>query len=93
MIDDWIIDRNGEDVRYVIDFYNAKVLHEGRFFLLEVGLIAMHVDVRPALDSLEVLRKSVHANEMVSVGGGCDNIENFDDDDDDIVFRRQGVCV
>jgi cytochrome c heme-lyase len=52
---DWIIDRNGEDVRYVIDFYNAKVPPQGKgdSSSLEVGPIAMHVDVRPALDSLE----------------------------------------
>ena len=26
---DWIVDRNGKDVRYVIDFYNAKVPPRG----------------------------------------------------------------
>jgi len=52
---DWIIDRNGKDVRYVIDFYNAKVPARGagESSSVEVGPIAMHVDVRPALDSPE----------------------------------------
>ena len=52
---DWIVDRNGKDVRYVIDFYNAKVPPRGGkgASSLDVGPIAMHVDVRPALDSPE----------------------------------------
>ena len=50
---DWIVDRNGKDVRYVIDFYNAKVPPRGGESSLDVGPIAMHVDVRPALDSPE----------------------------------------
>lgn len=40
---DWIVDRCGREVRYVIDFYNAAPLP---------GMpVAMHLDVRPALDS------------------------------------------
>jgi cytochrome c heme-lyase len=44
---DWIIDRNGKDVRYVIDFYTGdrnEALGKGR-------PVSMHLDVRPALDS------------------------------------------
>eukprot|EP00192_Tetraselmis_astigmatica_P021437 CAMPEP_0117656886 /NCGR_PEP_ID=MMETSP0804-20121206/5040_1 /TAXON_ID=1074897 /ORGANISM="Tetraselmis astigmatica, Strain CCMP880" /LENGTH=264 /DNA_ID=CAMNT_0005463311 /DNA_START=6 /DNA_END=797 /DNA_ORIENTATION=- len=40
---DWYITRCGRDVRYVIDFYNAAA---------GPGMpVAMHLDVRPALDS------------------------------------------
>lgn len=40
---DWVVDRCGKEVRYVVDFYNAAPLP---------GMpIAMHLDVRPALDS------------------------------------------
>ncbi|OUS45369.1 Holocytochrome c synthase/heme-lyase [Ostreococcus tauri] len=41
---DWVVDRCGEEVRYVIDFYNA-VPYGG------AAPVAMHLDVRPALDS------------------------------------------
>lgn len=41
---DWIIDRCGKDVRYVIDFYRAVPTPEHP--------VSMHLDVRPALDSL-----------------------------------------
>jgi len=41
---DWVVDRCGTEVRYVIDFYNA-VSYGG------VAPVAMHLDVRPALDS------------------------------------------
>ena len=40
---DWIVDRCGTEVRYVIDFYNA-VPYGGN------APVAMHLDVRPALD-------------------------------------------
>lgn len=44
---DWIIDRCGKEVRYVIDYYDGGFLEEnGNFALL---------DVRPALDSFEAL--------------------------------------
>lgn len=42
---DWIVDRNGKEVRYVIDYYDGgKVSKNYEFALL---------DVRPALDSFE----------------------------------------
>lgn len=41
---DWYVDRDGTEVRYVIDFYN------GNDDLL-TGRTAMFLDVRPALDS------------------------------------------
>ncbi|KAK9810244.1 hypothetical protein WJX72_007204 [[Myrmecia] bisecta] len=44
---DWVVDRCGREVRYIIDFYNAAPLP---------GMpIAMHLDVRPALDSPSAL--------------------------------------
>lgn len=44
---DWIVDRCGQEVRYVIDFYNAAPR-------LDMP-VAMHLDVRPALDSFGAL--------------------------------------
>lgn len=44
---DWIVDRCGRDVRYIIDYYDGGVVNEnGQFTLL---------DVRPALDSVTAL--------------------------------------
>lgn len=43
---DWVVDRCGEEVRYVIDFYNAAS---------ENAPAAVHLDVRPALDSPKAL--------------------------------------
>ncbi|GMF24756.1 unnamed protein product [Phytophthora fragariaefolia] len=42
---DWIVDRDGKDVRYVIDFYSGQP-EPGR-------PLSVYLDVRPALDSLE----------------------------------------
>ncbi|CAL7942649.1 unnamed protein product [Xylocopa violacea] len=42
---DWIIDRCGKDVRYVIDYYDGGMVDERFTFAL--------LDVRPAMDSLE----------------------------------------
>lgn len=39
---DWVVDRNGQEVRYVIDYYDGQVKKNHEFALL---------DVRPALDS------------------------------------------
>merc|ERR1712137_516816 len=39
---DWIVNRNGEQIRYVIDFYDGKQ---------QSSAVTMHLDVRPALDS------------------------------------------
>ena len=39
----WTVDRCGEKVRYVIDFYNAPPQNGAP--------VALHLDVRPALDS------------------------------------------
>lgn len=42
---DWIVDRCGKDVRYIIDYYDGGVGHRRQ----PVALL----DVRPALDSFE----------------------------------------
>ncbi len=45
---DWIVDRCGQDVRYIIDYYDGgEVKPSGEFTLL---------DVRPALDSFTALK-------------------------------------
>ena len=47
---DWIVDRNGTEIRYIIDFYTGQQHKYGRH---PVAAIAMHLDVRPALDSVQ----------------------------------------
>lgn len=42
---DWIIDRCGKDVRYIIDYYDGDVGHKYQ----KVAVL----DVRPAMDSFE----------------------------------------
>ncbi|KDO31566.1 hypothetical protein SPRG_03495 [Saprolegnia parasitica CBS 223.65] len=55
---DWIIDRNGEEVRYVIDFYTGHPT-PGK-------PISVYMDVRPALDNIgnavDRLRMQFHKN-------------------------------
>merc|ERR1719245_2881934 len=44
---DWIIDRNGKEVRYIIDYYDGE---------LETGSHRFaQLDVRPAMDSFEAI--------------------------------------
>ncbi|KAF5272093.1 hypothetical protein FQA39_LY01176 [Lamprigera yunnana] len=42
---DWIVDRDGKDVRYIIDYYDGGEVNEKYQFAL--------LDVRPAMDSVE----------------------------------------
>nr|KAG5714084.1 hypothetical protein BaRGS_020412 [Batillaria attramentaria] len=43
---DWIVDRNGKEVRYIIDYYDGGRVDKSNYqFTL--------LDVRPALDSFE----------------------------------------
>lgn len=42
---DWIVERDGKEVRYVIDFYSGQP-EPGR-------PLSVYLDVRPALDSVE----------------------------------------
>ena len=46
---DWIIDRSGKEVRYIIDYYDVgdkEGYEKGEF---------VHMDVRPAFDSFEAV--------------------------------------
>jgi cytochrome c heme-lyase len=58
---DWIVDRCGKQVRYVIDFYNGAPQPNMP--------AAMHLDVRPALDSpsLVLERLKMQFKHMVSM--------------------------
>jgi cytochrome c heme-lyase len=50
---DWIVDRCGKDVRYIIDYYDGgKIEKNGEFTLL---------DVRPALDSFDAFKDRMRA--------------------------------
>lgn len=40
---DWIVDRCGKEVRYIIDYYDGE-------FDKKTGKLGMHLDVRPAVD-------------------------------------------
>lgn len=42
---DWIIDRCGKEVRYIIDYYDSRIIDKDYNFVI--------LDVRPAMDSLE----------------------------------------
>jgi len=46
---DWIVDRDGKEVRYVIDFHNIPQGNPGAHG------VPVHMDVRPALDSPQAL--------------------------------------
>lgn len=56
---DWYVDRGGKEVRYIIDYYHdessvskdtaPKSMHD------TVSMKSIHVDVRPALDSVEAV--------------------------------------
>ena len=59
---DWIVDRCGVDVRYVIDFYNAKSADPR-------SPIAMHLDARPALDSFANVWDSVYVQGAWTLSG------------------------
>lgn len=47
---DWVVDRCGTRIRYVIDFYTAKPV---------AGNLAFYMDVRPALDNWEGVKMRV----------------------------------
>mmetsp|Transcript_36390 Transcript_36390/g.34414 ORF Transcript_36390/g.34414 Transcript_36390/m.34414 type:complete len:249 (-) Transcript_36390:129-875(-) len=42
---DWVVDRDGKDVRYVIDFYKGHAAQQGQ--------VSIFLDVRPAIDSYQ----------------------------------------
>ena len=45
---DWVVDRDGEEIRYVIDFYSG---HESKQASSNNDAVSMYLDVRPAVDS------------------------------------------
>ncbi|CAM9687983.1 unnamed protein product [Choristocarpus tenellus] len=49
---DWVVERDGKEVRYVIDFYAGASTPEKP--------VALHLDVRPALDSFEACVDRAH---------------------------------
>lgn len=65
---DWIIDRGGKEVRYVIDYYHdeSQVNADKTPKLTDINSVkSIHVDVRPALDSIDsvydrILRMPLH---------------------------------
>merc|ERR1711865_718191 len=48
---DWFVERDGEEVRYVIDFYSGHV-KEGDPLRNSNDAVSMYLDVRPAVDSV-----------------------------------------
>ena len=57
---DWTVDRGGEKIRYIIDFY-AKPTHSDPAHV--------HLDVRPALDSIKACKHRFKrwVNELINV--------------------------
>jgi hypothetical protein len=46
---DWVVDSNGEEVRYVIDFYTGAPAVSSQTG--QTAPVSIHLDVRPAIDS------------------------------------------
>ncbi|BFY99472.1 hypothetical protein BsWGS_02512 [Bradybaena similaris] len=65
---DWIIDRNGKEVRYIVDYYDGGKFNSNFEFAL--------LDVRPALDSFEALwdRVSVFIWRWTSPDNSADSV-------------------
>ena len=49
---DWIVERDGKDVRYVVDFYPGQPV-DGK-------IVGIHIDARPAVDSIDSALLRVH---------------------------------
>ena len=52
---DWVVERCGRRVEYVIDFYEGRMVGEER----ERGGVSFYLDVRPKLNSWEGVRMRV----------------------------------
>lgn len=48
---DWVVDRDGKDVRYIIDFYKGQQSRNPR----EQVPMSIYLDVRPAVDSYQAV--------------------------------------
>jgi cytochrome c heme-lyase len=46
---DWVVDRCGTEVRYIVDFYRGQISPNGK-------PVSFHLDARPALDSFGALK-------------------------------------
>ena len=70
---DWIVDRAGREVRYVIDYYDGELRPGSHQFA--------QLDVRPALDSIDAMwdRMKVSTGSYISVGPNSEyHISCFD---------------
>lgn len=68
---DWIIDRCGKEVRYVIDYYHTepKPGEDSQTTDQSSVLAQFEIDVRPALDSFEALTDRIMMSLIKLVGG------------------------
>ena len=55
---DWVVDRNGQEVRYVIDFYEGRRVKGSA----SDAPVSIYLDVRPALDSFQALFDRIYVN-------------------------------
>ena len=55
---DWVVDRNGREVRYVIDFYEGRRENKSP----NEAPISIYLDVRPALDSFSAVFDRIYVN-------------------------------
>ena len=80
---DWIVESNGEDVRYVIDFYKGSttqaILDASAKGQSQLPVIAMHMDVRPAVDSpsAALLRLKVFFFSLIGINPFLSNNTNI----------------
>ena len=59
---DWVVDRNGRDVRYIIDYYDGGKVQESNYqFTL--------LDVRPAMDSPGAVWDRMRASVLRNLSG------------------------
>ncbi|CAM9489352.1 unnamed protein product [Discosporangium mesarthrocarpum] len=95
---DWVVEREGREVRYVIDFYSGKPTREKP--------VALHLDVRPALDSAEAVFDRAHmlyhqdirpilrgmGRALASGGSGTDQSPPKSSEDAPVPPPSTGVC-
>lgn len=70
---DWIISRNGADVRYVIDFYKGKeTTTKLPNAANKVNPVSIYLDVRPALDSVTAAYDRMYVSLTTTLFGSAD---------------------
>ena len=67
---DWIVDRAGREVRYVIDYYDGELRPGSHQFA--------QLDVRPALDSIDAMWDRMKVSSDISVEALLVHISSFD---------------